>query len=263
MFRNWNDMTFDARNEIVFAGRNQGYGAYELRKNYNIRVTYIIGGIALFGLLLFGAKKFVDRPQEEEVAETMEVVQIDLTPPPPVEETPPPPPPPPPPPMVEMVRFVPPVIKDDAVEEEPQKLQEEVKETTVGTKDQEGEEIVAPPSGDTGPGEPAAPEIFTIVEEQAEFPGGTAAMYKYIVQNIQYPAMAREAGITGKCFLKFVVNENGEISNVEVLKGVPGCSECDREAIRVVKSMPKWKAAKMTGKSVKCFFNLPINFKIQ
>lgn len=263
MFRNWNDMTFDARNEIVFAGRNQNYGAYELRKNYNIRVTYILGGMAVFGLLLFGAKKFSDRPQEEELTETMEVVQIDLTPPPPVEETPPPPPPPPPPPMVEMVRFVPPVIKDDAVEEEPQKLQEEVKETTVGTKDQEGEEIVAPPQGDTGPGEPAAPEIFTIVEEQAEFPGGTAAMYKYIQQNVQYPAMAREAGISGKCFLKFVVNETGEISNVEVLKGVPGCSECDREAIRVVKSMPKWKAAKMTGKSVKCFFNLPINFKIQ
>jgi periplasmic protein TonB len=262
MFKNWNDVTFDARNEIVFASRNQGYGAFELRKNYNIRVTYILGGVALFGLLLFGAKKFSDRPDEEEVEQTMEVVQIDLTPPPPIEETPPPPPPPPPPPMVEMVKFTPPVIKDDAVEEEPQKLQEDVKETTVGTKDQEGEEIVAPPSDNTGPAE-AAPEIFTIVEEPAEFPGGLAAMSKYIAQNIQYPAMAREAGITGKCFLKFVVNETGEISNVEVLKGVPGCSECDREAIRVVKSMPKWKAAKMTGKSVKCFFNLPINFKIQ
>lgn len=262
MFKNWNDVTFDARNEIVFAGRNQNYGAFELRKNYNIRVTYILGGVALFGILLFGAKKFSDRPEEEVVEQTMEVVQIDLTPPPPVEETPPPPPPPPPPPMVEMVKFTPPVIKDDAVEEEPQKLQEDVKETTVGTKDQEGEEIVAPPSDNTGPVE-AAPEIFTIVEEQAEFPGGTAAMYKYIQQNIQYPAMAREAGISGKCFLKFVVNETGEISNVEILKGVPGCSECDREAIRVVKAMPKWKAAKMTGKSVKCFFNLPINFKIQ
>ncbi len=262
MFKNWNDVTFDARNEIVFASRNQGYGAFELRKNYNIRVTYILGGVALFGVLLFGAKKFSDRPDAEEVEQTMEVVQIDLTPPPPIEETPPPPPPPPPPPMVEMVKFTPPVIKDDAVEEEPQKLQEDVKETTVGTKDQEGEEIVAPPSDNTGPGE-AAPEIFTIVEEQAEFPGGTTAMYKYIQQNVQYPAMAREAGISGKCFLKFVVNETGEISNVEILKGVPGCSECDREAIRVVKAMPKWKAAKMTGKSVKCFFNLPINFKIQ
>jgi len=88
-------------------------------------------------------------------------------------------------------------------------------------------------------------------------------MMKYIQQNVQYPAMAREAGISGKVFLKFVVSENGDISNVEVLKGVPGCGECDKEAIRVVKSMPKWKAAKMTGRAVKCYFNLPISFKIQ
>jgi protein TonB len=166
--------------------------------------------------------------------------------------------------MVEMMKFTPPVIKDDAVEEEPQKLQEDVKDTQVGTKDQEGDNnIVAPPTEVTGPTEPAAPEIFTIVEENAEFPGGIAEMAKFIQKNLQYPAMAREAGISGKCFLKFVVNESGSISDVQVLKGVPGCSDCDKEAIRVVKSMPAWKAAKMTGKAVKCYFNLPISFKIQ
>ena len=105
--------------------------------------------------------------------------------------------------------------------------------------------------------------VFQNVEENAEFPGGLAAMGKYMRDNMQYPAMAREAGISGKCFLKFVVNETGEISNVEVLKGVPGCADCDKEAIRVVKSMPKWKPAKMTGRSVKCYFNLPFSFKIQ
>lgn len=264
MLKNWNNLTLDERNEIVFEGRNQNYGAYELRSNYNKRVTYIIGGMLVFSVVLMGVKKFADRPKEEEVTETIKVEQIDLTPPPPVEEQPPPPPPPPPPPMVEMVKFTPPVIKDDAVEEEPQKLQEEVKETNVGTKDQEGEkDIVAPPTEVSGPGEPAAPEIFTIVEENAEFPGGLSEMAKFIQKNLQYPAMAREAGISGKCFLKFVVNENGDISNVEILKGVSGCPECDKEAIRVVKSMPKWKAAKMTGRSVKCYFNLPISFKIQ
>lgn len=150
------------------------------------------------------------------------------------------------------------------MEEEPQKLQEEVKETQVGTKDQEGDkDIIAPPTEVAGPGEPAAPEIFTIVEENAEFPGGIAEMAKFIQKNLQYPSMAREAGISGKCFLKFVVNEDGDISNVEVLKGVSGCPDCDREAIRVVKSMPKWKPAKMTGRAVKCYFNLPISFKIQ
>ena len=264
MLKNWNNLTLDERNEIVFEGRNQNYGAYELRSNYNKRVTYIIGGMLVFSIVLMGVKKFADRPKEEEVTETIKVEQIDLTPPPPVEEQPPPPPPPPPPPMVEMVKFTPPVIKDDAVEEEPQKLQEEVKETNVGTKDQEGEkDIVAPPTEVSGPGAPAAPEIFTIVEENAEFPGGLSEMAKFIQKNLQYPAMAREAGISGKCFLKFVVNENGDISNVEILKGVSGCPECDKEAIRVVKSMPKWKAAKMTGRSVKCYFNLPISFKIQ
>ena len=264
MLKNWNNLTLDERNEIVFEGRNQSYGAYELRSNYNKRVTYIIGGMLVFSVILMGVKKFADRPKEEEVTETIKVEQIDLTPPPPVEEQPPPPPPPPPPPMVEMVKFTPPVIKDDAVEEEPQKLQEEVKETNVGTKDQEGEkDIIAPPTEVSGPGEPAAPEIFTIVEENAEFPGGLSEMAKFIQKNLQYPAMAREAGISGKCFLKFVVNENGDISNVEILKGVSGCPECDKEAIRVVKSMPKWKAAKMTGRSVKCYFNLPISFKIQ
>ncbi len=264
MLQNWNDVTLDSRNDLVFEGRNQEYGAFELRRNYNKRVTFIIGGMLVFSLALMGLKKFMDRPVEEEVVEKIVNTQIDLTPPPPIEEVPPPPPPPPPPPMVEMVKFVPPVIKDDAVEEEPQKLQEEVKETNVGVKDQEGEkDIVAPPTEIKGPTETAAPEIFTIVEEQAEFPGGIAEMSKFIREKLQYPAMAREAGISGKCFLKFIVNENGDISNVEVLKGVPGCSDCDKEAMRVVKSMPKWKAAKMTGRAVKCYFNLPISFKIQ
>jgi len=262
MLKNWNNVTLDERNDLVFAGRNQDYGAYELRANYNKRVTYIVGGMVLFAFVLLGAKKIFDRPVEEEIQEIVRVEQIDLTPPPPVEEQPPPPPPPPPPPMVEMVKFTPPIIKDDAIEEEPQKLQEEVTETQVGTVDQEGEDIVAPPSVEEGPGE-AAPEIFTIVEESAEFPGGTAAMMKYIQQNVQYPAMAREAGISGKCFLKFVVNETGSISDVQILKGVPGCPDCDKEAIRVVKSMPSWKPAKMTGRAVRCYFNLPINFKIQ
>ncbi len=261
MFKNWDNISFDERNKIVFEGRNQNYGAYELRKNYNIRVSFILGGIVLFSFFLLGLKKIIDRPSSEEGEEKMEVIQIDLTPPPPIDETPPPPPPPPPPPMVELVKFTPPVIKDEAIEEEPQKLQEEVKDVNVSTVDQEGDkELVAPPND--GPTESVS-EIFLVVEENAEFPGGIAAMGKYMRDNMQYPPMAREAGISGKCFLKFVVNETGEISNVEILKGVPGCSDCDKEAIRVVKSMPKWKPAKMTGRSVKCYFNLPFSFKIQ
>jgi protein TonB len=265
MLQNWNDATQDERNDIVFAHRNKEYGAYELRRKYNKRITFIVGGMLAFSVALFGLKVIIDnKPDEKDKDLDMTNIVVDLTPPPPVEEQPPPPPPPPPPPMVEMVKFVPPVIKDDAVEEEPQKLQEDVKDANVDTKDQEGDkDIVAPPTENTGPAEPAQPEIFTIVEEQAEFPGGIAAMSDFIRKNLQYPTMAREAGISGKCFLKFIVNETGSISNVEILKGVPGCQDCDKEAIRVVKAMPSWKPAKMTGKSVKCYFNLPISFKIQ
>jgi protein TonB len=267
MLQNWNDVTLDARNDLVFQGRNHSYGAYELRREYNKRISIIIGCVFGFSLALFGLKMFIDnRPKEVEKPIDMSNIAVDLTPPPPQEEQPPPPPPPPPPPMVEMVKFVPPVVKDDANEEEPQKLQEDVKDVNVGQKDQEGDkDLVAPPTETTGPTEPAAPEIFTIVEEQAEFPGGIAELAKYLKGKIEpnYPAMAREAGISGKCFLKFVVNETGEISNVEVLRGVPGCPDCDKLAVSTVKSMPKWKPAKMTGRSVKCYFNLPINFKIQ
>lgn len=264
MLQNWNDLTLDARNDLVFAGRNQDYGAYELRRAYNKRVTMIIGGVIAFSFVLFGLKMFVDNAgKETETAIDMSNIVVDLTPPPPAEEIPPPPPPPPPP-MVEMVKFVPPVIKDDAVEEEPQKLQEDVKDVNVGTKDQEGEkDLPVVPTEDTGPGEAAAPEIFTVVEEMPEFPGGAMEMMKYIQKNVQYPAMAREAGISGKCFLKFVVSGDGAISDVTILKGVAGCPDCDKEAMRVVKSMPKWKAGKQNGRAVSVFFNLPINFTIK
>src|SRR5688572_11331997 len=244
MFKSWTNITLDERNDLVFQGRNQDYGAYELRINYNRRVTYIIAGMIVFSIALFGLKKFIDMPSEETTEEVLTVEQIDLTPPPPVEEQPPPPPPPPPPPMVEMVKFVPPVIKDDAVEEEPQKLQEEVVETNVGEKDQEGDkDLVAPPS-EEGPGE-GTQEIFIVVEEMPEPPGGLNAFRNYVAKHIQYPAMAREAGISGKVYLKFVVEVDGSISDVQVLRGVPGCGDCDKEAVRVVKTYPeKWKPGK-------------------
>lgn len=102
-------------------------------------------------------------------------------------------------------------------------------------------------------------EIYTIVEEQAEFPGGVGEMGKFIMKNLHYPTVAREAGISGKSFVKFVINEKGEINNVEVFKKVNGCPECDEEVVRVVKSMPNWKPARINNKPVKCYFNLPMN----
>lgn len=99
-------------------------------------------------------------------------------------------------------------------------------------------------------------------EEMPEFPGGPIEMLKYIQKKIYYPHSAKEAGLEGKCYLRFVVTKKGEISNVDVVQGVPGCIECDVEAIKVIYSMPKWKPATQKGKPVPVFFNLPINFKL-
>lgn len=106
---------------------------------------------------------------------------------------------------------------------------------------------------------PAA-KVFTIVDAPAEYPGGPSALMQFIQSNIIYPDMARNANISGKCHLKFVIDELGGIGNVEVLKGVSGCLECDMEAIRVIKSLPKWTPAKVAGRAVSCYFSLPIRF---
>jgi protein TonB len=104
-------------------------------------------------------------------------------------------------------------------------------------------------------------EIFTIVEEMPSFPGGDAALMKYLGSNIKYPAIAKDAGIQGTVYVTFVVDEKGEVKDAKVLRSIGG--GCDEEAIRVVKSMPKWKPGKQRGKSVKVQYNLPIRFTLK
>ena len=104
-------------------------------------------------------------------------------------------------------------------------------------------------------------EIFTIVEEMPDFPGGTQKLADYLAKNIKYPQMARESGIQGRVFISFVVEPDGSVSNVNVMRSLGG--GCDEEAVRVVKSMPKWKAGKQRGKPVRVSYILPVNFKLQ
>nr|WP_294859072.1 energy transducer TonB [uncultured Fluviicola sp.] len=106
------------------------------------------------------------------------------------------------------------------------------------------------------------PEIFDVVEEPATFPGGMEALRKYLVENIKYPQTAKDQGISGKVYLKFIVSDKGAISNVKIMKGVSNCPECDQEAIRVVRNMPKWIPAKDNGKVVNSYFTLPVQFKL-
>jgi periplasmic protein TonB len=106
----------------------------------------------------------------------------------------------------------------------------------------------------------APKEIFTVVEQQPEFPGGDAAKMKFLSENIRYPAEAAEKGIHGKVFVTFVVGEDGSITDIRVLRGLGG--GCDEEAIRVIKAMPKWIPGRQRGKPVRIQFNLPVAFTL-
>ena len=104
-------------------------------------------------------------------------------------------------------------------------------------------------------------QIFTVVENDPEFPGGMEALYKYLRENIKYPELAKQNNITGKVYVTFVVERDGSIANPRVLKDIGG--GCGQEAIRVVKSMSKWTPGKQRGKSVRVQFNLPVNFNLR
>jgi len=263
--------------DIVFADRNKAYGAFELRQGYRRDVTKAtIIGAALFVLAMFTPSiiNSLTAGKEEEAP----MVEVDLMkiPPPPIDPAEPPPPPPPPveTPKVNTVKFLPPEVKKDeeVPEEVPPPTVEEIKEAVVADKTIEGDpnanEIIVAPEAVAAPSKgvvvEAAPEpekVFTVVEQQPEFPGGTTEMYKYLSKNIKYPSAASRANVSGRVFLSFVVNTDGSIQDVSVLKGLG--FGCDEEAIRVVKAMPKWKPGKQSGRAVRVKYNLPINFQLE
>lgn len=104
-------------------------------------------------------------------------------------------------------------------------------------------------------------QIFSVVENDPEFPGGMEALYKYLAQNIKYPQLARDNNITGRVYVTFVVERDGSITGCKVLRDIGG--GCGAEAVRVVKSMPKWTPGKQRGKAVRVQFNLPVNFNLR
>ncbi len=163
--------------------------------------------------------------------------------PPSIQQPPPPPPPPAPTTVIEIVE------DDKEIEEELIVDDLEVDESTeIEFIEVAKEEVVEE-------------QIFTIVEEMPSFPGGEAALMKYLASNIKYPAIAKDAGIQGTVFVTFVVDTDGKVKDVRVLRSIGG--GCDEEAIRVVQSMPAWKAGKQRGKSVKVQYNLPIRFTLK
>ena len=108
---------------------------------------------------------------------------------------------------------------------------------------------------------PEEPEIFFIVEEMPQFPGGETALRKYIAENVRYPELAKENDIQGTVYVRFVVDEKGKVTNVELLRGVDPL--LDKEALRVVQSLPNWKPGKQRGKAVKVSHSVPIKFALK
>lgn len=162
----------------------------------------------------------------------------------PVSQITPPPPPPPPAPTTVVE-----IVDDEEEVEEVDLMDTEVDDNTTVEIIEMPEEVVE------------EEEIFTIVEQMPSFPGGETALFKYLGTSINYPDMAADAGITGVVFVTFVVEKDGSVSGVKVLRGIGG--GCDEEAVRVVKKMPRWTPGKQRGKSVKVQYNLPIRFVLR
>ena len=271
--------------DMVFAGKNKEYGAYQLRKGTsgrNIKALLILViAAALVGGFL--AWKVIEQKQAEEQQAYMEAMELaklqeqakkeEKKKPEKVQ------------PKIEAKKEIPvaretqkftaPVIKkDELVKEENQvkqmdKLDDKV---AVGAEDKEGvkdrtveavrsEIAVAAPPPPPAPKPEVATKVFDVVEEMPSFPGGNAALMSYLSSNTKYPVVAQENGVQGRVIVSFVVERDGSISDVKVARSVD--PSLDREAQRVVKSMPKWKPGKQNGSAVRVKYTVPVVFRLQ
>ncbi|MFV0391180.1 MAG: energy transducer TonB [Paludibacteraceae bacterium] len=264
--------------DFVFEGRNKNYGAYTLRKNSPKRHTFaflavIVATIVLIFAVLGISQYNKARAEREAMTQVSELSNIQLDAPEVPEENqqqkfeaPPP---------VELkstIQFtVPEIKKDEEVPEDREmKTQEEVVKSDVqisiadvkGTNEETGVDIATLQEHKViVEKEPEVEKVFEIVEQPPSFPGGESAMYEWLGKNINYPVIAQENNIQGRVTCQFVVGRNGEIEDVKVVRGVD--PSLDKEAIRVIKSMPKWIPGRQGGNAVKVRYTLPVQFKLQ
>ena len=218
----------------------------ELKKNHkadleNRRGLYLEIGLVVIlvaALVAFNVKSY-DREEKEQIERVATDEQEELPPPPPPEQ--------------------PEVTTEFEVVEDEAEIKNELVVNAEVTDDTKNIEIT--PVKIEEEEEEEDVQIFTVVENDPEFPGGMEALYKYLRDNIKYPQLARDNNITGKVYVTFVVERDGSIANPRVLKDIGG--GCGAEAIRVVKSMPKWSPGKQRGKAVRVQFNLPVSFNLQ
>lgn len=250
-----------AFDDIVFEERNKEYGAYQLRKKYkrNVIISLLIGVIILCTAVItpyLNAKALENSKKRAERQVEIKMENLDQ----PAETVAPPPPPPPPPSdVVQQARYVPPVVVDSVKPEEQAQLmtadqaQVEVKNEDVVEEVQQVKEEVKEEENEAEP--------FVVVEEMPMYPGGDAALLQFIMEHTQYPEVAKENNIQGKVIIRFCVTSKGTVDRVSVLKGVD--PELDKEAIRVVQTLPLFKPGKQGGKPVPVWYMVPINFTLK
>lgn len=223
------------------------------KKNPNVSLEQRKGSFFAVGLLFTLAAVFCMfeyRSYDEQIIESLKSVKLNLI----EEEVIPvsqvtPPPPPPPPQATSQIE----IVADEVIIED--ELDIDDMEVDVDT---EIDYAIDNFNNDAPEEEVIEEEIFTIVEQMPEFPGGLEALFSYLGNKLKYPSMAKDANIQGKVYVTFVVDRDGSITNAKVLRGIGG--GCDEEAIKVVENMPKWDPGKQRGKAVRVQYNLPINF---
>lgn len=265
--------------EMVFEGRNKEYGAYRLRKNAGKRNLYSLITIFIAALAIWGGislVKFVESRtksvaqtsvaeisalnQPKKKAEVKQQKKVQLEQPEKVVER-----------VKSSVKFTAPVIKkDDEVKPEDElKTQDELMNTKTaigaldvkGNDDANGEvlkikEAVAQPEP-----KPEVEKVFDVVEQMPSFPGGPSALMEWLSNNVKYPVVAQENGVQGRVVVSFVVERDGTITDVKVVRGVD--PSLDKEASRVVRAMPRWIPGKQNGSAVRVKYNVPVAFRLQ
>lgn len=246
--------------EIVFEKRNKEYGAYYLRTKYNRYVSRALL-ISVVTLLLATIIPFLIFKEARSINVDKNVgaefANLDA---PKTDDAPPPPPPPPPEALEQKVKFTAPVVTTDSIEDTGMLNQDDLNQQSTNTAPIETDDEIVVDDSQNQVIEQQAP-VLTIVELMPAFNGGEEAMYQFLSENIKYPQVAKETGIQGTVIVKFVVEKDGSISDVQLLKTIGG--GCDEEALRVVKAMPKWKVGKQNGEPVRVYFTLPIRFTLQ
>ena len=212
------------------------------------KLTYVLMGLVLVLSICYVAFEWTEKEVTKyEVTDTEfffeEEIDIQQT----SQETPPPPPPP----AVQEVEVLN-VVEDDV----------ETETIEINTEDDKDVEVVIAPPVEAPVEEEEEEVIFMVVESMPEFPGGQQALFKYLAENVKYPVIAQENGIQGRVICQFVVNKDGSIVDVVAVRS-SGEASLDKEAIRVISSMPKWKPGKQRGKPVRVKYTVPVNFRLQ